>query len=135
MATIYLPLTLVSLWGEGTVHHSEGVARDLRQMLDHSMALFSAVRLACLRTMTYQRRLAYQEHITRYVRDLPKIHPKVKIRPNHHMAQHIPDFLKLFGPVRSWWSFPFERLVGLLQRVPTNHKFGVYVALPNTSYQ
>jgi hypothetical protein len=123
-ATVYLPLALVSVWGEGTTHASPDYANELRRVLDHTMTLFAAVRLACLRTMTLNRRNAYQGLITQYVRDLREVHPKEQPRPNHHMAQHIPYFLTLFGPVRSWWCFPFERLIGLLQQIPSNHKLG-----------
>ena len=123
LATVYMPLTLVSSWGDGTEHAS---AMELRQVLDHSMTLFSAVRLACLRTVTLTRRTAYQRLIAEYVADLPKLHPKSKPRPIHYMAQHIGYFLHLFGPVHSWWCFPFERLIGLLQQVPSNHKLGVW---------
>ena len=27
------------------------------------------------------------------------------------MALHLPDYLLLYGPVHSWWTFPFERLI------------------------
>ena len=40
------------------------------------------------------------------------------------MVLHIYDFLRLFGPVHSWWCFPFEWLIGQLQWLPTNHRFG-----------
>ena len=125
MATVYLPISLVSLWGEGTTHRSPFVEASLRQVLDHTMALVSAVSLACARTMTNYRMLAYQNCITQWVGDLPQIHPNSKKRTNFHMAIHVYDFLRLFGPVRSWWSFPFEHLVGQLQRQPHNHKFGI----------
>ena len=29
-----------------------------------------------------------------------------------------------YGPVHAWWTFPFERLIGLLQRIPTNFQNG-----------
>ncbi|KAI5995796.1 hypothetical protein F5J12DRAFT_896429 [Pisolithus orientalis] len=40
------------------------------------------------------------------------------------MSIHIYDYLRLFGPVQSWWCFPYECLIGHLQHMPTNHKFG-----------
>lgn len=126
MATVYLPLALISLWGEGTVHTSAETAKEFHEVLDHTMALFSSVHLACLRTMTADHRTAYHELIARYVSDLKPLYPNFRPRPNHHMAQHIYDFLELFGPVQSWWAFPFERLIGLLQRIPSNHRFGTY---------
>ncbi|PIL27307.1 hypothetical protein GSI_10454 [Ganoderma sinense ZZ0214-1] len=57
---------------------------------------------------------------------LPSLYPGLDCESIHHMAFHIYDFLELFGPVHSWWAFPFERLIGQLQRLPTNHKFGSY---------
>jgi hypothetical protein len=130
LSTVYLPISLVSLWGEGTTHHSPSVAASLRQVLDHTMALVSAVSLACERTMTDTRMLAYRNYITQWVGQLPQIHPNSsRKRTNFHMAIHVYDFLRLFGPVHSWWSFPFERLVGQLQRLPHNHKFGIYLYL------
>ena len=35
MCTVYLPISLVSLWGKGTTHRSSSVANSLRQVLDH----------------------------------------------------------------------------------------------------
>ncbi|KAE9382827.1 hypothetical protein BT96DRAFT_845020 [Gymnopus androsaceus JB14] len=40
------------------------------------------------------------------------------------LGQHIYDFLLLFGPVISWWCFPFERLIGALQKINTNDFVG-----------
>ena len=124
MANVYLPLAFVKLWGDAPATHSQDTD-DFQYVLDHSMALFSAVRLACSRTMTYERREAYRANMIRYVSGLSSdLYNTSDPRPNHHMALHIYDFLKLFGPVRGWWCFPFERLIGLLQRLPTSHKFG-----------
>lgn len=48
MATVYLPVALISLWGEGTTHDSPSIGESMRQCLDHSMELVSAVTLACM---------------------------------------------------------------------------------------
>lgn len=48
LATVYLPIALVSLWGEGTSHSSPELTERLRQIVDHSMLLFSAVCLVCM---------------------------------------------------------------------------------------
>ena len=124
MAMVFLPLALVSMWGEGSVHPSKEVADHLRRVLDHTMHLVSAIQIACYRVMTVSRMTAYQACITSWLADLKQILPDAPLRPNAHMACHIYDYLKLFGPVRAWWCFPFERLISQLQRLPTNHKFG-----------
>ncbi|KIM85947.1 hypothetical protein PILCRDRAFT_26999, partial [Piloderma croceum F 1598] len=61
---------------------------------------------------------------TIYIQELQNLHPEATRCTNQHMAMHIYDFLLLFGPVHSWWCFPFERLIGQLQRITNNHKYG-----------
>ncbi|KAJ3765118.1 hypothetical protein FB446DRAFT_833337 [Lentinula raphanica] len=78
--------------------------------------------------MTASRAQAYREYIASWTQDLRRLFPHVREgipRPNVHAAGHIYDFLLLFGPVLSWWCFPFERLIGVLQKINTNdHKGG-----------
>lgn len=124
MITIYLPIALISLWGVDDPQVAASTTLRLRSVLQHTMFLVSAVVLASSRTSTISRATAYQENMVRYVRGLNELFPNIGYRPNHHMALHIFDFLLLYGPTHSWWCFPFERLVGLLQRLPTNHRFG-----------
>jgi hypothetical protein len=124
LSTIFLPLALISMWGDGTSHASPEEAAQLRQVLDHTMLLVSAIWLACMHTMTQARSAAYLRCMTEYIKQLTILHPHINCRPNHHMSLHLPHFLRLFGPVRSWWCFPFERLIGQIQRLLSNHKFG-----------
>jgi len=125
LSTIFLPIALISMWGEGTSHPSPEIAAKFHGILDHTMLLVSAVTLACMRTVIVNRSTAYLDYMTRYICDLVTIHADIKPRPNMHMAMHIPHFLCLFGPVRSWWCFPFERLIGQIQRLLSNHKSGI----------
>ena len=124
MKTVYLPIALISIWGQGTSHALPAIAESLWKALDQTMALVSAVSLVCLHTMTPDRMTAYRENILTWIANLQVIHPTAEHRINEHMAVHIFDFLKLFGPVHSWWCFPFEHLIGQLQHLPNNHKFG-----------
>jgi hypothetical protein len=112
------------MWGEGTSHPSPQDAVMLRQILDHTMLVVSAISLVCMRTMTQTRATAYIDTMAQYLKDLIILHPETSYRPNHHMSMHLPHFLRLFGPVRSWWCFPFERLIGQIQRLLSNHKIG-----------
>src|ERR1700736_4879063 len=75
------------------------------------MLLVSAVSLACMRTMTSHRSAAYLQYMTQYIQDFLLLHVDFNLRPNMHMAMHIPHFLHLFGPVRSWWCFPLSGLL------------------------
>lgn len=121
MFTIYIPIALVTLWGTGS---SLDKPNSEREALDHTMALASAITLACKNTMTVARAADYRECVKTWLQDLQRLYPHISGRPNNHMALHIYEFLLLFGPVRSWWCFPFERVNGQLQRQPSNHKFG-----------
>jgi hypothetical protein len=124
LITVYLPIALVNLWGAGTSHSSPELAARLRTVLDHTMELVSAVHIACAQTMTARRAQSYRSYIVSYVGKLKEVHFTSSLRPNHHAAFHIYDYLLLFSPAHSWWCFPFERLIGILQRLPVNHKFG-----------
>ena len=112
--------------GDGTSHDTRKDASALDRILDHTMLLVSAVTLICYRSMTTRRAQDYLKYMKRYIRDLKTIRKgeDVKYKPKHHMAFHLFEFLVLFGPVRSWWMFPFERLIGHLQRLPQNHIHG-----------
>lgn len=127
LGTIYFPLAMVSLWGQGSVHKSPKRAAKLRNVLDLTMSLVSAVLVACKQTVTKARQEAYGRHIANYTQRLSELYPDFEHRPNNHVAFHIYDFLALFGPVHSWWTFPFKRLISQLQRMPSNNKFGTRV--------
>jgi hypothetical protein len=124
LTTVYLPITLVSLWGEGSEHRSSEIAANRHAILDHTMALVSAVHISCLRSMTTARAEAYRGYMVAWIRDLKVLLPHAPHCTNGHMVLHVWDYLRLFGPVRSWWCFPYEHLIGQLQHLPTNHIFG-----------
>ncbi|KAG1802900.1 uncharacterized protein HD556DRAFT_1227597 [Suillus plorans] len=124
LTTVYLPIALVSLWGEGSAHRNSDIAVSRRAILDHTMDLVSAIHIVCLRSMTQDHADAYRTYMINWIRDLQVILPHARHRTNGHMALHVWDYLQLFGPVWSWWCFPYERLIGQLQRLPSNHIFG-----------
>src|ERR1700722_6653450 len=73
MALVYLPLALVPLWGQGSQHPSPDIAEKYQHVLNHTMDLLAAVHLAGLHVVTPNRVAAYQEHMTNYVHNLPKL--------------------------------------------------------------
>jgi hypothetical protein len=48
LTTVYIPIALVSLWGEGSVHRNSDIAASRRAILDHTMSLVSAIHIVCL---------------------------------------------------------------------------------------
>jgi hypothetical protein len=126
LATIYLPIALVTLWGYENGLRPASDSHFLR-VLDHTMALFQAVMVMCRNTTNKERARKYLTFMKTWVSDLHEVHPHTKDhppRPNIHAALHVYDFALLYGPVMSWWCFPFERLIGTLQGVKTNHRIG-----------
>ncbi len=110
-ATLYLPLALIKAWGEGSTHGSDIETTSFRRALNHTMHLVSAIYLACSRTTSTQRATAYRDCIIAFLRDLPTTYAsnrETHYTPNSHLAVHIYDFLLLFGPVHSWWTFPLN---------------------------
>lgn len=121
LSSIFLPIALVILWGD------KGSLPSHLRALDHSMALFQAGIILCRYSTTANRRKIFLRLLKDWVEDLHIVHPHTKqhqSRINVHVCLHMPDFLRLFGPPMSWWTFPFERLIGTLQRIKTNDIIG-----------
>ncbi|EJD38817.1 hypothetical protein AURDEDRAFT_71822 [Auricularia subglabra TFB-10046 SS5] len=116
--TIHCIITLIRLWGSS--------ARDTRpfRVLENYLYLVKAVELATMRSTMKTRWETYTKHIVHYLEDLKEVYPKIKYTPNHHLATHLGEFLKRFGPPHSWWAFPFERYNGMLQKINTNDIIG-----------
>lgn len=121
LATTYLPVSLVRLWGQDEMDPSPRATRR-RALLESTMTLFSAISIATARTMSRERAGQYLWHIQSYIGGLKRLFPEYEFLPNHHMALHIYDCLLRFGPAHSWWTYPYERVIGMLQRIPTTGK-------------
>lgn len=110
-----IPVALAQLWDD-----TSG-----RQQLFHcTMLLAIAVRYATSYVITKGHADQYKKYMLEYIKALLDIDPQIRLRPNHHEALHIPDFLILFGPMHGWWMFVYERMIGLLQNMNSNHKIG-----------
>jgi len=123
----FLPVSLVRLWS--VVEAGDPRSERCRQILDVTMSLLSAVAIACSRVTSAKHAELYLNNMHSYLSGLKVLFPEYSLHPNHHMALHLPDYLLLYGPVHSWWTFPFERLIGILQRISTNYKTGKFYNL------
>lgn len=110
-----LVITLVRLWGSASASSRE------RVLLDNFLHLVCAVDLAARRSMSQSRAARFDYHIGRYLKSLLSVFSH-NLVPNHHLSLHLKECLELFGPVHAWWAFPFERFIGMLQRLNINHK-------------
>ena len=130
----HLLLSLIRLWG----FTNDGSPRSARclEILKVTSSLISAVIIATSHTVTPESPTAYKQHMLDYINGIKRLFPDYQLHPNHHMSLHIPEFLLLFGPVHSWWAFPFERLIGNIQRVSNNGIIGkllnlIYIWVPS----
>lgn len=124
LSTIFLPIALVLLWGDGSKQPNLAIQAELSTVLEHTMHLVQALCLSCYRTTSDTRATRMHEHLRSYVGQLLEVFTEVRPVANQHMALHLGSFMQLFGPVHSWWTYPFERLIGRLQKMPTNNKTG-----------
>ena len=77
-----------------------------------------------MRTLTPDRIRSIEEENLAYLEGLRTLYPSSFLVPKHHMALHLPDMLRDFGPVHAWRTFAFERLNQIFQNVPTNSLLG-----------
>lgn len=124
LGTVYMPITLIRLWSAA----EEGSER--RELLGLTMDLVSAVLLASSRVTSPTNAQACHKFLLSYRQRLATLFPDYECHPNHHMALHLSEHLLLFGPVHGWWTFPFERMIGKLQRISTNYKPGEISVIP-----
>lgn len=89
-----------------------------------TILLATAIRWGTSHKTSSQHASEYKRNIVEYLHTVRQLRPDRNLTPNHHYSVHYGDLLPLFGPAHSWWAFPFERLIGLLQKFKTNFKIG-----------
>ncbi|PPQ96947.1 hypothetical protein CVT26_005966 [Gymnopilus dilepis] len=124
LGTIHLPVALIKMWFSAETEGDQLRSIRCRAILDMTMSLVSAVIAATSRSLTRANPAEYHRHMSNYLTGLKELFPSYRLHPNHHMALHLDTFLRLFGPVHGWWTFPFERMIGAVQRMPHNGKIG-----------
>lgn len=124
--TIHLPVSLIALWSRGTQRYVD--------MLHNFMYLVTAIRIAGSRVINDEYIGMYETCITTYLEGLKALYPDASIKPNHHLALHLGDFMRKFGPVHAYRTFAFERLNYLMQQMPTNKKHGEAPTILTTLY-
>jgi hypothetical protein len=115
LCTVILVVTLIRKWNPFT--HP-----DLNNFLD----LVICVRWATMRAVSQTHLDIVDFHLKRYLETVVSLYSQIVIHPNNHLTMHLTECIRNFGPVHGWWSFPFERFNGILQRIKNNGKFGEY---------
>ncbi|KZT04242.1 uncharacterized protein LAESUDRAFT_658222 [Laetiporus sulphureus 93-53] len=123
MIEFELPVSMLKRWCRSTTPLRP--RDDARRELAHStMLLACAIRQATSYRTSQEHQRIYTAHMRGYLSSILRLRPERSLRPNHHNALHLGDFLLRFGPVYGWWMFPFERIIGILQQTVTNGKLG-----------
>ena len=60
--------------------------------------------------------------LLRFCKKVLQIYGRDVLTPNMHMHCHLGTYIKEFGPMHSYWLFPFERYNGILGQQPTNNR-------------
>ena len=117
-----LPVTLFKKWG---LDCDEDIQSTRRKKLAHStMLLAMAVRWGMSHIISENHATRCINYMRAYLECVKDIFPDITLRPNHHAALHIHEFLLRYGPMHGWWMFPFEQIIRTLQKTKTNHKIG-----------
>ncbi|KAF9037198.1 hypothetical protein BJ165DRAFT_1303405, partial [Panaeolus papilionaceus] len=112
LGTTILPVSMTRIWYNATLARQE--------LLKLTLHLISAVQVAASHTTSAAHASTYHQHMLAYLQGLKRIFPDYSFRPNHHAALHLSDYIRFYSPVHAWWTFPFERIIGMLQRISTN---------------
>ena len=119
LACLYILVPLMRLWG-----HASGLRASALHL---TFLLVSAIIVATSRTTSTRHADIYLSLMTDYVDGLKEYFPDFILHPNHHFAFHLRRYLIQYGPMHEWWTFPFERIIGMLQRISTNDKMGSFI--------
>jgi hypothetical protein len=93
-------------------------------MLENFLHLVTAVKIASMRTTSPERAENYEFHMRKYLETLLELYPGIVLTPYQHMALHVGDQLRRFGPTHSWRCFAFERFNHTFQMIETNNRYG-----------
>ena len=119
---VHLVVTLVRIW------RILPTTDKRHRALINFVHLVVAARLGTTKQVTPYKIGCYEEAIHKYLTGLRTLFPDVALVPNHHLALHLPENLHAFGPVHSYWTFPFERCIRILRNVNSNFHPSTWMA-------
>ncbi|PVF98353.1 hypothetical protein CPB86DRAFT_705260 [Serendipita vermifera] len=87
--------------------------------------LIGLTRLLFLHSVTHTDVAKFKQHSLEYIKGLQSLFNSHHMKPNHHYLLHLGDMMEMYGPMRSWWSFPYERLNGEIRKTQINDIAGM----------
>lgn len=118
LCTIILPVTLMRLWGDKPKEDRK------YKMLQNFLHLVAAVKAASKRRTTSELARDYEFHMREYLKTLLQLFPGTQLTLYQHMALHVGDQLRRFGPTHSWRCFAFERFNYVFRFIETKNIYG-----------
>ena len=116
-----IPVSLLQIGTWGNASQTD----EYRAKLVHSTLLLAiAIHWATSHRVSAKHIEQYEKNMKDYLKMLKELRPSQCFRPNHINALLVGKYLCLYGPIRGWWMFPFERVIGDLQCSSTNNKPG-----------
>ncbi|KAJ3553937.1 hypothetical protein NP233_g12530 [Leucocoprinus birnbaumii] len=112
-----LPMSLLKIWPMNS-------PQDKLHIIHSTFLLSVTIKHTTSPSVTTETIALYLTTMLDYLKSIRIIRPSIDLHPIHHNALHIGDFLGQFGPMRGWWMFPIERMIGSLQQLNTNYKTG-----------
>lgn len=122
---VNLPITLIRIWSSTESERS-------RLLLINFLDLVVAVKRGTSKRLDPGGIASYEFYIFKYIRGLRELFPELDLTPNHHLALHLGEVLRDFGPPHAYWSFPFERYIGLLRNASKNSRPSEYFTAPSS---
>lgn len=107
-------------------------SRNRKSLYDVILLLCVGVRKLSTKRISMAQANEGQSYLAFYCQRLLAL--GVELTINHHLSMHFASMIKLFGPVYSWWLFPFERFNGMLEKVNLNGHDGGRMELTMLRY-
>ncbi len=80
-----------------------------------TLVLAIAIRWATSHHVSAKHIEQYEKNMKDYLKTLKELQPSQRFCPNHINTLLVSKYLRLYGPIRGWRMFPFERVIGDLQ--------------------
>ena len=111
-------------WKNWTLYFSIFCLRDLlsNDELECWRHFVLACRRLCSFSVTNNDIIVADRLLLNFCKRAARIYGSNAITPNMHMHCHLTQCVKEFGPIHTFWLFPFERYNGVLEGQPTNNR-------------
>ncbi|MBW0561872.1 hypothetical protein O181_101587 [Austropuccinia psidii MF-1] len=126
---VYIPFLILSQQMSLDEHNSPNTQRKMGQaeelaneLTKNAFHLISAINIATSWTVSIDDTTAFAEHWKNVCLANQHLFPKQKSKPNHHLADHIPELFQRWGPEQASATWGYESLIGLFAKMPTNNK-------------